>query len=318
MKERKHIIKDNRKKKLYVFLTFLLLSTVYWSIIKLSAIYTQTISIEIDYTNLTNDKVLENKPIEKLDVLFKTTGFNLLLQSFSKDKISIDLSTVSKKKNTYFYTTNANLGTLQVQFPLDQKILHVYPDTIFFDFGKLKSKLIKVNPILDINYKTGHSLIGELDIQPKSILINGTEELIANLESIDTKILVKKNIKNDFEYELSLDIPKEYHKIHFATKKITIKGVVEKYTEARLQIPFEIINFPKNKNIKTLDEYITLKYIVSLDNYDKVSASDFRVVCDYNNISSTSSFLIPEIIKKPNLVSNVTCKPEKIEFIIKE
>ena len=82
MKERKHIIKDNRKKKLYVFLTFLLLSTVYWSIIKLSAIYTQTISIEIDYTNLTNDKVLENKPIEKLDVLFKTTGFNLLLQSF--------------------------------------------------------------------------------------------------------------------------------------------------------------------------------------------------------------------------------------------
>ena len=291
---------------------------MYWTIMKLSATYTKIISIETEYTNLTNDKVLYNKPIETIDVLFETTGINLLLQSFSKTKIAIDLNMTHKKGSSYYYVTNANLSNLQAQFSLDKKVLQVYPDTIFFDFGKLSSKKIKIIPIIDITYKAGHSLIGDLEIDPKTVLINGAEEKIAKIEFIKTKVLLKKNIKEDFQYEVFLDIPKEYHKIHFSIKKITVKGMVEKYTEASLKVPFELINTPKNSIIKTLEENVKLTYIVSLDNYEKINATDFKVICDFNKILDKESFLIPEIIKKPNLVSNVKCKPEKIEFIIKK
>ena len=293
-----------------------MISTILWMISKLSEEYIHTVKVTTEYTNLTNDKIMRNKPLTELDVLFEISGFNLLKHNFFKNKLIIDLSKINKSGSKYFYVTNSNLSSLQSQFSYDKKILKITPDTLFFDFGKLTSKEITVNPKIKINYEAGHSLMGELDIKPEKITINGTDEQILNIKSINTKPLELDNVSKDFTIKLSLDIPKEYSKIHFSNKEILINGIVEKYTEATIKVPFKLINVPSNINISTIIDKVNLTYKVSLNNFDKISDNDFKIVCDYKHNNST--FLVPRIIEKPNLVSNVKISPKKIKFLIKK
>jgi len=319
LKKKVNISRSKKNKKTQVFLIFLGLSTIFWAISKLSKEYTHTVEVKINYTNLTSDKELQNKPVDYLELVLKTSGFNLLGYTVYNKKIDIDLSKTQKKKGRYFYIINNNLSSLQAQLALDETILRAYPDTLFFDFGKLSSKKIDIIPHLNIKYKSGYSLVGNLDIKPQKVLINGTEEQIKNITSISTKELSLKNVVEDFEYKIQLDIPKDYDKIYFSIKEIKIKGIVEKFTEASLEIPFQLINVPKEYNIKTFVNKIKLTYKVSLANYDKIQKADFKIICDFNNVKDAKTpFLIPEILNKPNLVSNIKMSPNKIEFLIKK
>lgn len=286
---------------------------------KLSKEYTHTVKVSTNYVNFSNDMELHNSPIKKIDIVLKTSGFNLLRYSLINKNIDIDLKRLQKKGKKYYYLTNSNLSSLQDQLKIDETILRIYPDTIFFDFGKLNSKEISIKPNIDINYKPGYGLVGKLDISPKKVIINGSNDQINKVNFIETEKLELKNVIKDFEYKLKLEIPKDYHKINFSTNEITIKGVVEKFTQASIDVPFLLVNVPKNIKVTTFIKTVNITYIVSLDNYDNINKNDFKVICDYNNLeNSDSNFLIPTIKEKPNLISNIKIKPKKIEFLIKK
>lgn len=319
MKKNEHKFRLKKKSKTQVFLTFLLLATILWFISKLSKEYTHTVEVSTNYINLSNDKELENIPTSKLNLVLKTTGFNLLGYTFFDKKVNIDLNKLYKKKNAYYYLTNANLSSLQAQLPPDEFILQVIPDTLFFDFGKLETKLIKINPHYKITYKIGYGLIGAMDILPKTVKISGASEVLKKITSIDTKQVVFDNVSKDFNFIVPLDIPKEYHKINFSTKAIELKGNVEKFTEASLDVPFKIINAPKNSKIETFVNTVLVTFKVSLQNYDKITPSDFKIICDYSKvISLETNFLIPELNEKPNLIDQIKLTPNKIKFLIKK
>ncbi len=319
MNKKRNIKSLKRNKKLHVFFIFLGVSTLLWTVSKLSKEYTHTVNLTTNYINFSNDKELQNEPEKTLDVVMKTTGFSLLNYNLFHKKINIDLKLLQKNKNKYYYNTNKNLSSLQAQFPIDETLLRVYPDTIFFDFGKLGKKKIDVKTHINIEYKSGYNLVGSLEINPKIITINGTEDQIKIINEINSKPLNLKNVKDSFEYTVALDIPKEYNKINFSTKEITIKGIVEKFTESSKNVSFELINVPKNHSIKTFIDKVKVTYKVSLENFDRISESDFQIICDYNKVKNLNTeFLIPEIIKSPDLVSNIKLSPNKIEFLIKK
>jgi len=312
-------INVKKSKKIDVFFIFLFLSSILWIMSKLSKEFTHTVTVSTNYVNFSNDKELHNSPIKSIDMVMKTSGFNLLRYSIINKSINIDLNKTQKKGKKYFFLTNSNISSLQDQLKIDETVLRIYPDTIFFDFGKLSAKEIIINPKVKINYKSGYGIVGDLDITPKKVIINGSNEQIKSINSIDTKYLELKNITEDFEYKLKLEIPKEYHKINFSTNEITIKGIVEKFTQASLEVPFKLINVPKDKTVTTFLKTVKITYIVSLDNYDKIIKDDFKVVCDYDNLeNSESNFLIPMILEKPNLISKIKVSPKKIEFLIKK
>ncbi len=316
-KTKKRISRKNNK--IQVFFIFLGLATILWFISKLSKDYTHTVKANTVYINLTNDKKMQNKPINQIEMVLKTSGFNLLGYTIFNKKIKIDLSKTHQKGNAFYYLTNQNISSLQEQLAPDETLLSIYPDTLFFDFGKLSSKKIPVKLNTEFNYKTGYNLVNNLEIEPKYIIINGTKQQLSKIKAIQTVKFEKKDISSNFDFTLALDIPKEYNNIRFSSKEIHIKGTVGKFTEASKELSYKVINLPKDAKIETLVKTVKVKYKVSLENYDKINKTDFKVVCDYKKINTNShAFLIPELVEKPNLISNVKISPNKIEFLIKK
>ncbi len=315
-KEKK--INFRRNKKIRVFFIFLSLSVLFWTLSKLSKEYTHTVAFNVKYINATKDKILQNKPEDKLSIVLKTTGFKLLGYNINTSNLKVDLKKIKKKAGKFYYVTNRHLSEFQTQLSSEETIIKINPDTLFFDFGKLKHKKINVIPVLNINYKSGYNLLDEIEISPKTVTITGAERQIDSIQSIKTELLELDNISSGFKKKISLAIPKKLDKIHFSKTTIEISGKVKKFTEGNIEVTFEIQNLPEEFNINTFSKTIELTYKVSLENFNKINASDFKVVCDYNKTKEENlNYLLPVVIKKSNLVSDIKITPKKIEFLIK-
>ncbi len=309
-----------KNKKTQVFLIFLVLSTLFWTLTKLSKEYTDTIEFKTRYINLPKEKVTQNNFLEKMTVVLKSSGFSLLGYNMNTSNLTIDLQYLIRKNNTiYYFLPNQHLPTFQKQLKAEETIIKIYPDTLFFDFGKLTSKTIKVKPNLKITYKSGYNLLDKITISPKSIVITGPEKQIDSMQFINTKLLELNNVASSFKKKIALDIPKYLDRVHFSESKIQVAGSVEKFTEGSLKLKFELINVPKEYNISTFLQKVKITYKVSLKNFNKIQVSDFKVVCDFSKTQRDSLlYLVPKLVKQSNLVSDIDLVPNKIEFLIKK
>jgi YbbR domain-containing protein len=93
---------------------------------------------------------------------------------------------------------------------------------------------------------------------------------------------------------------------------------VEKFTEGVVKVPVTILNIPEGLLIKYFPKEVNVTFYTSLNNFNKVKAKDFKVVCDYSKLGEKQSFLIPEIRNKSEFAKAVKLNQQHIEFIILE
>src|SRR5690606_18003788 len=124
-------------------------------------------------------------------------------------------------------------------------------------------------------------------------------------------------INSNIEKSLDIEMEEAFKQIKMSNKSVTIKGHVEKFTEGTYNVAVTIINLPADTNINYFPKTIPVAYNVSLNNYKLVRPSDFRVECNYRDINNTDkSFLIPKLVKVPEIVKSARLKQHKVEFIL--
>ena len=136
-------LKNN--KKLRVFLLFLFLSILFWSLIKLSKEYIAEVEFDLSYSDVPQHKLIQNEPDEKVTLTLRTVGFKLLNYGFKRRVLDYSLSEISRKSGSlYFSETRSNTNFLQAQLSAETVVLNVEPDTLFFDLGVKKSKKVDI------------------------------------------------------------------------------------------------------------------------------------------------------------------------------
>ena len=99
--------KNNKSNKLYyTFILFSILSVVFWFMTKLSKEYDTSIKYPVSYINLPSNKLLQEKPLEYIDIRIKATGFKLISSKVSPLKLTIDASNIYGKSLTNYYLFN--------------------------------------------------------------------------------------------------------------------------------------------------------------------------------------------------------------------
>ena len=302
------------------FISFLLLSLLIWLLITFSKEYSTTVAFPVKYTELPQNRLLQKEPIKELDILVKGSGFKILTNKFNTNSILLNIDNLGKKSNSkYFFLPVNQKVSIQKQLLSGLQIEQILKDTINLEIGVLTSKKVPVIPNLKIKYHVGYDASKELIIEPDSILISGTEELIKNIKSLKTSFLELEDVKGDFNETVSILKPENSENINFNKKTVLIKGSVEKYTEGSFQIPFIVTNLPSEIQINTLAKTVEIVYIVGLSDFNKIESNSFRVECNYlDSKENNLGYLIPKIVTKPTLVKNVKIIPNKIDFLIQK
>ena len=311
-------IKNNRKFK--VFLFFLVLTSIIWLLIELSKTYTSSTVFNVEYKNLPNDKLLQIKPVAKLDVAIKAPGFNLLKYKFKAPKVSFNLNNLSKKGDLYYLLPNSQLSNLNTKLVGETEILSILKDTIFIEIGKNVSKKVPVVPKTEIKFKLGYNFIEKLSVLPDSIIITGSEKYIDSIKEISTVLLKLNDIYESIDSELDLIIPKKSKNLIFSSNKVRITGKVDKFTEGKFTIPVSIINEPDGVKVNPFPKQIEVVYQASITHFNKINDNSLLIIFDYKQYEkdSTTQFLTPVIKQKSEYISSLKIIPNQIEFLIQK
>lgn len=302
----------------YSFILFFLLSVVFWFMTKLSKEYEGTIKFPVIYNNLPDNKLLQENPLDLIDIHVRASGFKLISSKISPKKLEIDASNLYSKSLTDYYLliSQQKLG-IQKQMITGIEIDHFIKDSIAFNLGVLKVKKIPVKLVSDLTFANGYELNEAIHIEPDSIEIKGPESILDTISFVSTTLFQKKQLNSSIKEVISIEKFSRESNIRTMQHKVEISASVEEFTEGEVEVPINLLNPPNNASISTFPKLVKITYKVALSNFNKVSSSAFLIECDYN-MSKVNNlpYLIPKLVEISSLVRNVRISPMKIDFII--
>ncbi len=303
-------------KKVGTFLICLSIASLLWVVHALNRNYKYTLHIPVKFLNLPSHKLIVGELPEYLDVEIKASGLKLLFISLKKtiNQVVIDFSLLKTNEKTLAYSISNGNFNLQNAINFDVDIVKIRPDTLFFSSNKGNSKLLPVKANLKAICSPGYSMISKPVITPAYVTATGDSLELRKMDTIYTYYLNLKDVHNNFSSEVSLKKPSS--SINYSVKSVQLSFNVDKLTESSIKIPIQILNNPGNEPIKLLPEYITIKYVVAMKDYENVNANSFKAAVNYEHIKEKRKNLQVEIIRTPSDVKIIQAEPTTISYLI--
>jgi YbbR domain-containing protein len=306
-----------RKTDFNSFLFFLFFAIVIWIFVQFSKQYSEVLEIPVEYVNVPQDKLLVGKIPQSLELRMQENGFTVAWFSLFPPTVKIDLSKASIENDALVYSVDENHSELQSQLEIDLDDNEFLKDALVVQYEQKQEKKLPVVFRMKMEYAVGYSAVEALKYEPDSIMVSGPDNILDTLSKLFTQQLSLTKVKEDQQGTVYLDTT-ALPNVTFYRNKVKYAVDVEKVTEGKIQVPIEIMNVPQGLNVVIFPKEVVLFYQVNLKDFSKVTASDFRVVVDFDDVRGQQDFLIPEVIQKPEFTSNIRLNEKRIQFIIKK
>lgn len=312
---------DKRKQKsrqmsnLGVFITFLMISAVFWYIQSLEGTYQIRLNIPVTYDSLPGKTGYSISPPKSIEVVLTDKGLNLLDYKLKEFK-PVHLEIQKGNNGQYLGISRKQLNaTVMKQLSSTVQISSITPSEISIPLFRRESKKVPVH--LNFEAATGQGFIAyRPQITPDSVTIYGSMEMLKNIKEVVAEDLPHEGLTASFEGELRLQPPAEGVILSF--EKVSIKVPVEELTEYSFEQNIEVEGEPKNRNLLPLPARVTVNVTIPRSKYNDVNPADFRVTLQYpDDRTIQSDDTLPLVLKnQPEWVVNYTIKPERIQYVI--
>lgn len=307
-----------KKRKVKVFLVFLLCATLAWLINNLSRTYTSNTFFDITYVNIPKDVILANTPKDKIQVRLKAVGFQFLGYGFKSKQIKLDVAKVLRTDSTNRLTADQIKIQLESQLPNNSTLVDFDGDPITFVFTSLESVKVPVKSRLNLSFEKNFILEGEVRSSPDTITITGPKSQIDTIKRVFTVPQNLTNLASDFSVDVPLELSNYGEHIKFSAETIQLSGSVVKFSEKVIEVPVNVINLPEGVQVRTFPEVVHIRAQGTLEKLKDLSADQFLVEADYNKVSSENGNRLPlSLVRFPKELNDATIDINEIEFILR-
>ncbi|HPF11927.1 MAG TPA: CdaR family protein [Flavobacteriaceae bacterium] len=310
--EKMKIRQKNPKVKTFLF--FLGLAVVFWFLTKFSKETKTTLVAAIAYTNVPSNTVISQRNSKDITFDITANGFQLLYYAIKEATIHVDVSKYLATDSTKVIIQHAELTNLIKKELGASTVENLSKETLSVFLDKTTKKKVPVVFEGGLTYKEGFRALNGAEIVPDSVEVEGPSETISNIHSISTKSFSKKKLDEDFSTSIHLIAPDPAIKLYPSSVELKVR--IAEFTQKQISVPIETINLPDDMEIKILPETISLTFEVSVHEFNKILAHDFRVVCDFSEKITEGNFMIPKVVSQPKSIFNITFEPKKVEYLI--
>lgn len=316
------------RKRIGVFLVFVILATFFWLYRALDDVYVDDIRYPVKFENLPNNRILTTTPPKKISLRVRGIGYSILSKKLKAPTLTFDVNNFSLHSQSldslsvYLVTQKAKESLTQQLITENEnlEIISIFPDTIYFNFAKTKQKKIPVLPHLlpfDELFAQQHTLNGDMIIKPDSVFIVGPSKIIDTLSGAYTKPILLHGLTDSSIIGTDL---LEISGTKLSQSNVSVSIPVDKFTESSFDLPLMIKHEPDSLSLKVFPKSIQVKYKITQSNYSKISESDFRPYVDFkeidtSNISSNSTLQV-YIDSIPQFAFSTSVYPTRVEFLI--
>lgn len=301
---------------LKTFLFFLGFSTVIWIFVQFSKQYTIPIELPISYENVPMDKLLgENNP-EAITLRIRDYGFNLARYRLLPPSLVIDLEKAKDEGGQLVFNLEQEKPEIVNQLNLGFDELAFLQSNLRVNYEQKAVKTVSVVSQIGLNFAVGYSALEEVKLEPDTVRVSGPANIIDTLSEVRTENLRINNINTNLKGTVALD-KSGLDRVTFFRDEVNYSLRTDKFTEGKIEIPIELQNVPEGNNIAIFPKEVVVFYQVSLNDFDKIKPTAFKVVVDFRNEIPREGFLLAQVVQKPALVNNVRLSENRIQFVVK-
>jgi len=308
-------------KRVAAYIVCIVIATGFWFLNALSKTYTVEIVAPVHYVNFPNNKTLSNILPEKFDLTVEAHGFTILRHKliflvmpleFNVNELTNNRMTESKK-SSFAFPTRQFLSELSYRQSNELKIVSMNPDTLFFKFGQMGHKQVKVKPNVNVNLKKQYQISGNIQTMPDSVSANGPQLVLDTLHYAYT-IPQHFNAVDRSIQSVAAVVPMKG--LFFDPKSVKLTIPVEEYTEAQQSVPVVIVNQPPNTTVKLFPSKVKISYLIGLSRFSEVHSEDFKLTVSYSEIVEGKLRLKIKAESLPAYLYQIKIIPEEVEYLI--
>ena len=138
-------LKKIGNKQFFIYILFLLISTMFWFLQSLNNKEIVNISLPLEYANIPKDIIFAKLPPQYVDVQLRDKGMNLLNYSLRRNNpIKIDMSNFSSKKGRVVISRDKLKATISDGLKSSTELVNLYSDSLVLVYANKEGVKVPV------------------------------------------------------------------------------------------------------------------------------------------------------------------------------
>ena len=305
-------------KRFSIYLYCVAIATFIWFLMKFSGSFTSQLPVQLNYLPPAEEWYVQNTE-EVLLVDVQGFGFSLMwLKISGKSEIEINLSNFEVKgvdSDPFIVVpTEYLLNKIGKLFPGQESIKGLFPNILKIDLSPVITKKVHIRSRVSLAMESGFKLKNSVLI-PSEINIVGPEDVLSNIEFINTEIDSILNIKEDMDVSILLDADSLRKWIEF-DQNVMLKVDVDELTSGSIIVQIDAMVEDSQNRIKVLPTKVVVYYQVGLSDYELVNEKLFKAYVSLPSEGELPDRLKVKISNLPDFVEVTRIEPSRVEYLL--
>ena len=296
-----------------VFLLFLGLTLFFWWSQTMNQNYETQMKLPVIVADIPENVRITSQPARQLTVSLSGKGSTLRKSGRrgSRNVLRVRNSAFVMGHGHASLSTSRLRDSIAAMLPPSVAIHSISPDSLVYQYSVQHSVMLPVQ-FDGTTESQDQFFLERIEFTPDSI-----RALI-----LDSDTAVHQAVAEVGQLLLSSDtiirtVPlKRERDVIFSQDEVTVTVLSQQYTEKSLEIPITGVNFPEYVHLKAFPARAVVTFWVKMSEYDRVTASDFQVVVDYNDVSADASKARLRIYSQPANVRNVRLQTRTVDYLM--
>lgn len=313
----RNFLLSRKSREFLIFLFFVFVSFCFWLLQVLNDDYETELSIPLRMKNVPENVVLTSELPKELKIGVKDRGTVLVnyLLGQTLYPVTIDFTDYQDKGTQVRILSNTLQKRIASQLNQSTKLSTIKPDTLELIYTRGEGKKIPVKLRGEVSADRPYYL-SEVIYSPDSVMVYAPKEILDTITSAFTESLYIEQIADTTRQRVEL-MPVKGAK--FTPSYCDLTFLVDMYSEKTVEVPVQGVNFPKDKQLRTFPSKVKVKFQIGLSYFNSVTADDFVVVVDYNQLHKNESDKCPLVLmQSPTNIHQIRLNPQEIDYLIEQ
>lgn len=301
-----------------IFLFFFAIAGIFWLLMTLNENYEQELCLPVRYVNVPKTAVLTSSETDTIRVTVSDKGYVLAtyLYGDALHTIDVDFKTYGTQNGRGIIPSANLLKLLSGRLAASSKIVGIKPDHLVFYYNYGEKKRVPVHWRGTVTPEDLH-FISDVIYHPDSVTIYASREKLDSISTVYTEALDYTDFRDTLSIKARL---RRMEGVKIVPEDVNITFLTDVLTEVGIDgVPVVGVNMPKGKVLRTFPAKVRVRFVTGVNTYRRLSANDFLVVADYNELIRSS---LPKcnlyLRRVPNGVSQATLEVKQVDYLIEE
>ena len=297
-----------------VFLLFLAITFFFWWSQTMNQNYETVMKVPVQLSAVPDDVRVINPPVKQITVSLSGKGSALRKSGRrgGRHVLSIGSDAFRMSQGRASFPTVRLMDSITALLPASVSVKSISPDSLVYLYALQRSVMLPVE-FEGTTESQDQFFLERIEFNPDSIraqiLLSDSAEHHA-MAVAGTLVLSSDTIVQDVAIKPAAGVI-------LSSDRVRMTVISQQYTEKSIEVPIVGVNFPENLMLKSFPSKAVVTVWVKMSEYDKVTASDFHIVVDYNDIAgSDASKARLRIFSQPANVRNVRLQTRTVDYLM--